>query len=215
MIEAMAHGKGVTRARAVCDDCGRDEVVACTYIKPHGPHSHYVPKESQARAKVIGMGWAYVKAKLRCPACEAKRKVVKMADVKRKAEVTAKEQPKGPTDEQYRKINRVLFQCYDLDNGRYYEGDSDDTVAQMVGVLPAWVAEIRDKGFGPNGGDERIDELEAEVKEWKEKATDQMNAYFEEVEALRKVMADGTVVLAKLDKIKGALSNRVIKKAGV
>ena len=55
------------RTKAVCDCCGRDEVIPC----PQGA-------QGQAVKKVQKMGWSVIKSKLRCPACEAKRKAKTM-----------------------------------------------------------------------------------------------------------------------------------------
>ena len=89
-IEAIT-GKGVNRAKGVCDDCGREEVVPCDYERAAANRSK--PNEGQAKKKLTAHGWAVVKGNLYCPTCEAKRKVVPM---KAKEEPKA-EKPKEPS----------------------------------------------------------------------------------------------------------------------
>lgn len=190
--------RGQPRATITCDDCGRKEVVACE-----------IGNDGQARHKAAQMlGWTFVKHKDRCKTCEAKRKVVKMEPKK-----TTPEAPKQPSREQRREIMAMLDDCYDKTAERYLGTDNDDTVADVLGVMPGWVAEIREDFFGPVGSNEEIENLMADLMEWRGKATETLKASVDAGEQLRKVMAEASAFNARLDRINSALSQRIIKKA--
>lgn len=72
MIHPMERQARVPSVRAVCDECGKDEVLTCDYEQQS---SHVrVPNYGQANRKITGQGWEIVKGKHYCPACRAKRK---------------------------------------------------------------------------------------------------------------------------------------------
>ncbi len=53
----------------------------------------------------------------------------------------------------------MLVITYDGDAKRYKGTDTDKTIADALGngVMPGWVAEIREQNFGPAGGNEEIE----------------------------------------------------------
>jgi rubredoxin len=153
MIEGIKYTQGQSRAKIICDDCNRDECVPCAYVTKQIGGGPARPNESQARAKALTMGWTYIKNKLRCPSCEAKRKVVPMKPVK------AETQTPEPTKRQRIDIFTMLAECYDIDAGKYRQGDTDDTLAEVLGVRPGWVMLIREAEFGPDGGNEDMESL--------------------------------------------------------
>lgn len=165
-IEAIAGKVGVPRARVICDGCGKDEVATCDY--EHKPGRRWEPNEGQMIRKAQGMGWAFVKGKLLCPACEAKRK----RDRKPEVEVTKPQSTvmplRQPTREQKRQIMSLLEVAYDAGTERYKGCDTDNTIAETIGggVMPGWVAEIREEFFGPDGGNGEMDALLAEIRAW-------------------------------------------------
>ncbi|ANB34700.1 hypothetical protein M2324_003765 [Rhodovulum sulfidophilum] len=206
-------GKGVNRARVVCDGCGREEVVTCNYL--HRPGRVWVPDAGQINRKMIGQGWAEVKGKLHCPACEAKRKATGMA----KTTTAPASNPDGalrqPTRAQKREIMDLLEGVYDTTAERYRQGDTDATVAEVLGVMPGWVAEIRDAFFGPDGGNEdiagalgRMEALERDMRAVAEEAARQRAA-------AEKKLAELSVLKVELDRIRLAVGPRALRKAGV
>jgi rubredoxin len=220
-VNPIAQMGGVSRAKVDCDLCERSEVVACEYVK--GSHnSDRVPNESQARAKVMGMGWTYIKNKLRCPACEAKRKVVQMPIKEVKAET-----PREPTKRQRIDIFTMLAEVYDIDAGRYMQGDTDDTIAEVLGVMPGWVAKIREADFGPDGGNESIEalseQIEAMVKEIEGIRGDCraihadcksiMKAADVAINSAERKLAEVSAMRADLERIKKAVGPRILKQA--
>lgn len=213
-IEPLPISEGVSRAKVVCDMCGRDEVVPCAYqLSP--THHKKVPNLGQVRARAQAMGWAYVKNKFHCSYCEAERKdkamkgkVVQMAQKK-------PEEPREPSKRQRIDIFTMLAEVYDIDAGRYMQGDTDETVASVLDVMPGWVAQIRESEFGPDGGNEDIEALVAKVDDW----ANQLDAAKTSLKTLETTIArldaTGKTLSGDLDRIKKAVGPRTMKKAGV
>src|SRR5690606_2606021 len=112
-------------------------------------------------------GWVQVKGALRCPACEAKRRVA-VAAKQEKAVETNVAPIRQPTMEQKRQIMLLLTDAYDTAAGRYRGGDTDKTLADAIGggCMPGWVAEVREQFFGPDGGNDAIEDVIADLKAW-------------------------------------------------
>lgn len=169
MIEAIT-GTGANRARVRCDaeGCGREDVVACDYER--SPGNAWSPNIGQINKKMAGAGWALRKGAMLCPACEAGRK----QDLARKVVAVKEESPSNvaairePTREQKRQIMDLLSACYDVDAGRFKGGDTDTTVAETIGggIMPGWVAGIREEFFGPDGGNGEMEAILAEMQAW-------------------------------------------------
>lgn len=202
MIEAIKKG-GAPRARVLCDECGHEETVPCAY---HGPN----PDEGQIIKKLSQKGWGFVKGKIYCSVCEAKRKVVPM---KKPEPVT--EHPREPTRAQKREIMDMLEAVYDTDQERYKSGDTDETVSEVLGVMPGWVAQIREDFFGPDGGNEEIERLSREVATLVNKSNEMVKAGMTFEGEIKKLQASATSMSAALEKIKKAVGQRVLTKAGI
>lgn len=195
MIEPIS-GKGVNRVNGVCDDCGRKEAVACDYERASG--WKWLPNEGQALKKLTAHGWAIAKNRLRCPKCEFKRKAEvstahkdqKMekpatpADAKAATDIVRLFEPlRQPTPKQKREIIALLEGVYDDDAKRYKGAETDKTVAETLGngVMPGWVAEIREEMFGPDGSNEEMDQLIADMNAWKREISEEIEAYHKQV----------------------------------
>ena len=205
-IESIPHKSGAGRAKIVCDDCGRDEVIPCAYVgNSNAASDNSRPKVSQARAKAMAMNWSYVKNKLRCPACEAKRKTKNLKDTKPMTEKKTNVAPiRKPTGKQERLIILALEDAYD-DEAKRYRGDATDrSVAESLsdGIMPGWVADTRERLFGPAGNEEAdnlreaITSLERETKALIQKFGEEQQA---KIDAL----------LARLDRVVKAHDKRV------
>jgi len=215
-VERIDHKGGAGRAKLVCDDCSRDEVIPCAYIGNANARSNVAqPNVSQAHKKAHHMGWSIVKNILRCPACEAKRKVVPM-------KASEKPAPREASKRQRIEIFTMLAEVYDLDAGRYKKGETDDTVAEVLGVMPGWVSQIRDAEFGPDGGNDDIEALSKSFEDsralWRdlltklEAAGDEVKRIETEMKAQKDRMDSA---IAKLGAIKKAVGPRILAKAGV
>lgn len=170
MIEAIK-GNGPPRASAICDDCGRNEPVTCDYV---GNHSHtQKPNEGQVKTKIASQGWTIIKNRMRCPNCETARKFQKPKEAIVAKPDTNITELRRPTREQVRQIISLLEASYDTDLERYRGHDTDKTVAEAIGggVMPGWVSEERERAFGPDGGNDEIEGLLADISEWR-KGTD-------------------------------------------
>ena len=209
MIEAIPHKGGAGRAKIVCDDCGRDEVIPCSYVgSANASSGNARPNESQARAKALQMKWSFIKGKLRCPSCDAKRKVVPM-----KPATPATTATPEPTKRERIQIISMLSECYDLDAERYTGGDTDETVADVLGVRPGFVSIIREAEFGPAGVNEDMAALKIEL----EAAIIDAEKRVMEAEAKAKSASAAVAVMhglrERLGKIETAVGKRVMARA--
>ena len=80
-----------------------------------------------------------------CPTCAAHPAATKEKPVPAEAD-----QPRQPTREQRRKINDALDAHYLPERGCYAKAFSDKALAETLNVPRAWVAEERDRLFGPD-----------------------------------------------------------------
>lgn len=167
MIRAI-HGQGANRATACCDTCGREEVVTCNYTRL--PGGGWQADAGQVHRKMTGRGWALVKGKLLCPTCDAHRRALSAqpaieiqngeVSMTRKVQSGAAAEPlRQPSQDQRGDIIEMLVVSYDRKAKRYKGKDTDKTVAEAIGggCLPGWVTEIRERDFGPAGGNEELD----------------------------------------------------------
>jgi hypothetical protein len=209
MIEDV-EGPGAPRFRVICDGCGRDEVVAAdpTHRQRNGRGVSPVP----VLRKMAGRGWVELKGRLRCPTCEAKRRAgsaaaaptAKSKEIAMKKQVTAL---RAPSREQRREIVQMLELAYDVAAERYRGADTDCTIAEAIGggVMPGWVAEIRDAMFGPDGGNDEMAALLAELQGWRAMAQDRAKAAEDGVLALTTVLAGLAEARGQVDKMTARL----------
>lgn len=176
-IRSRRNARGNPIARCECDSCGAATEFPAKHQRDdrHGAEGH-------AMRKLTAMGWSQIGKTLRCPDCEAARKrsihdhqpedtimthnVAKLADVM-PAEL------KGPSRSHERQIIALLEEVYDDKASRYIGGETDKTVAETIGggVMPGWVAAIRERLFGPDGGNEDIERVRADIADITRQAT--------------------------------------------
>lgn len=218
MIEPTPRNAGVPRVNVICDDCGRSETVSCDYSRSQS--GGWTPNEGQARNKITKQGWAEVKGKLRCPKCEAKRKVApekpREVEPMKPQNVTLLRQP---TPKQKREIIAILEEVYDDDLKRYRGHETDKNVAETLegGVMPGWVAEIREDMFGPAGHNDEVESLMAEISEWrKEREKENKNArlHIENAEAIVRKSEDEIAKAAGFESRLAAIVKNFGPKAG-
>ncbi len=118
-----------------------------------------------------------------------------------------------PTREQKREISQMLDSVYDTKAGMYQGRETDQTVASAMGggIMPGWVAAIRDEFFGPSGenGDMAALKftLEQHIKKWE--ASEKVMV--ETLEAGRASVIDTRKQLARLDAIKAAVGPKAVR----
>lgn len=210
MIKATP--KGASRrpyAEVKCDHCDFSENFRADYerVAP----DRFEVKEGQVLMKATQKGWSNIKGSLRCPECEAKRrdtaKPQKEITVKNVVNLPITEEPRQPSREQKRQIVTLLTDVYDIASNRYTGGETDKTVADAIGggVLFGWVAQIREDLFGPDGGNEEIVRLEADVKAH----ADAIDALTRDMDACSKLISDGQKTLAAIRANQSELQRRV------
>ena len=186
MIEPMDRSHRVQTVRITCDACGTNEVVACDYLRGSSSHK-WLPNEGHANRKITRQGWAIIGGRHHCPACRKGRRAE--ADQKQAlADLDSEEKHLGldqeipemtipastvtplrePTREQKRQIMSLLEVSYDTEMGRYKGTDTDATVAAAIGggVMPGWVADLREEFFGPDGGNGEMEALAEVMRGW-------------------------------------------------
>lgn len=186
-INPIERSHGAPRAEAVCDECGKSEVVTADYERRSA--GKWVVNEGQVVRKITGHGWSEVKGKHYCMTCTAKRKAFKME----KAKVNTVTEIRKPDGKQKRLIIMALEDAYD-DVKKCYRGqETDKTVAESLGngVMPGWVTAIREDMFGP-AGNEEVMEILGKIAELAAKFDKAHSVYMAELDALRK-RVDGAV----------------------
>lgn len=115
--------------------------------------------------------------------------------------------PREPTRDQKREIMDLLNGVYDRTAGRYSGGETDKTVAEAIGggVLPGWVAEIREDWFGPDGGNDEIVALRAELGGWQGLAERMAADAAARLEEVQQLAAQVATMAKRLDVIGAAV----------
>lgn len=213
---------GNSTALLVCDDCGAKHEILCAYTGKHNAKTNLRKLNAgQAKSKAMHLGWSLVRNNLRCPLCEEKRK----SDNMKQDTVTKLHQavPERTVSKRERiEIFTMLAEVYDIDAGHYRNGDTDDSVADVLGVMPGWVAEIREAEFGPDGSNDEMAKLSEAFEQSRtafrdllsqiEVIGDDLTRIKTEMKAQKERLDSAT---AKLASIKSALSPRITKASGV
>ena len=179
-------------AEATCDECGTTSSVPASHSHHRGFARGGAPimvlnNPDQSLSKLRRQGWAQVKNRLYCPECEATRKLrdqPKEKDMAIKTENVT--QLRQPTIEQRRQIVEMLVITYDGAAQRYKGTDTDKTISDALGngVMPGWVAEIREQNFGPAGGNEELDAIRAELAAIEKKQAAEIAALKKRIDAV-------------------------------
>lgn len=173
-------GAGYQRIyQAFCWQCsGVGEIVDSTRIG--------LPPEMIAK-KFSGLGWHIGPNANRdhCPACIRKPEP--------KVTYMKAEPPRVPTREDRRKIIDALEEHYDAGRERYKASWTDKALANKLGLPAAWVAEERDRAYGPETNEQaanRTAETQA-IREEMERVQTELLAQFDSLEArLKKLEVD-------------------------
>lgn len=229
MIEPCKGPRGQEQARCVCDECGADAIVAAAHghagsftkagTGRNGKRQERLANEAQATTKLKAKGWTFIRNVARCPDCEAKRKVAdqpkpakpnlvlvqKEPAMTQQPAVTTATAPRQPSREQKRAIIDLLNDVYDTAAERYRGKDTDQTVAEVLGagIMPGWVAQIREELFGPDGGNDELEALRLELaglNDVVQKTVKDATAKLAEVNAALKAVTETERKIADLTK---------------
>ncbi len=196
--------RGQARMQAICDSCRQEEVLPCA----RGDFA-------EARRKLGLRGWAEVGGTLRCPTCEARRKAHAGAPVPVAVTGQATEALPQPTRDQKRQIMELLGESYDTGAGRYRRGDTDAVVAEVLGFpqRPGWVARIREEFFGPDGGNDEMATLTAQIAALQAEQT-KLGATLAELAQQRAALhRDAEAMATRLAGIRAAVGPQALRRA--
>lgn len=189
MIKATKGPRNSSLALCVCDDCLVEVSFDAVHEGGHGENRVIMLQKLALKnpgavsRRLQAMGWVESGKRLRCKACEAKRKQTtdattiaagsaKGADMK--PEQTNVTQLREPSQKQKRLIIMALEDDYDDAAKRYKGNKTDKTLADDLGdgILFGWVARIREDLFGPDGANDEIEAVEAAIKKLSVEAAD-------------------------------------------
>ncbi len=206
-------------ARCTCTGCGRVKDVRAAHgvtnkrIMVSGLTSMKLGKPGQAIKKIEAQGWHSISKKIYCPNCvEARRsKEILHMDTAPASTNVAQIAPRQPTPKQKREIIGILEVCYDDEAKRYKGGDTDKSVADILGegVMLGWVSSIREEMFGPDGGNAEMDEVATQVRDLvasvrvhEQKVLDHAEKAREHADAVVKFGDHARVLLKRVETIK-------------
>lgn len=219
MISGCLDDRGFPKARCTCDDCGLIVVVAA-----QTPKKGREVNTGQVVRKLQAAGWSLIKKKLRCPDCERRRRNP-IRNHQKEGDVAVSEtlpgsQVREPSREQKRQIMDMLGASYDTKAGRYIGNETDATVAAALGggILPGWVAAIREDFFGPDGGNDEIEQVR-EALATAQKTFSSLRDELQGInEAARRIETDMTAqkermnrAIARIEAIKTAVGPKVAR----
>ena len=164
MIQAIKGLRGEELALCKCDECAAELSLKAQHGTTNGGRGHWqktlsIQNEGAVHKKLQGAGWQVTRGKVFCKTCIEKRKHHSDPVMSSITEI------RQPTREQKREIIALLEIAYDTAAERYKGTDNDMTVAaSLQGVMPGWVAAIREELFGANGANDDIATLADEIK---------------------------------------------------
>ncbi|ETX26448.1 hypothetical protein RISW2_03130 [Roseivivax isoporae LMG 25204] len=119
-----------------------------------------------------------------------------------------------PSKAQKRDILQLLQDCYDVEAGRYNGADTDDVIAETLGVRPAWVSALREEFFGPDGGNEDMQGLLEELVSFRQQLAEVRQRLADHASRVAELDQGAKEHEARLKRIIGALSPRIVKRVG-
>lgn len=174
MIEPIIGLRGQEQALCTCDECAAQVVYAAPHdkgliLRGRGKRGQPTKPVTLARPSAVIDNlrrelWQADKGKLRCPKC-----VRKAITPEEETKLETANDLRQPTPDQIREIFAMLMTVYDIEKKRYRGNETDKTVAETLegGILPGWVARVRDDfKFGPAGGNEEMDQLLDDLNVW-------------------------------------------------
>lgn len=186
-------GVDVRRVKRSDDRCETTQVMLCSVCGAGLPMwnskgSGAMPPDTM-RKRAEHRGWSvdFKKGRHVCDACIVKEEKKKMAEANA---------PREMTRDDRRRVFRAIDEEYDDKNGRYVGNTTDQILADKLHVPRAWVAEVREEAFGPEGGNEEMHRvastlgtLVSKAESIEKKAMEvaaEAESYREEIKAMRK-----------------------------
>jgi len=197
-----AQENGRPFALCECSQCGVIESFPCQ-------------NEGQARERLIHLRWLVRGRKITCPGCHSQEKPNVNQPLSLVAAAPSVEPPPAPSRQQRREIMDMLREVYDIDAERYKGNETDNTVADILGLRIGWVTEIREEFFGPLGSNTEMQELRDLLEAINSRSAEletRVNAMVSDLVNLRR---EGTEANNRLAKVMSAVGERALKKANI
>lgn len=195
----MVPGSGPPRRMVRCSRCDHFETVVCATDNP-----------AQARKKLTAQGWLITgKGKAACPECVRRlRSIAPKPDEDTMPAVVNIQPDREATRDDRQKILRELDGAYDVAAGRYCGSETDQTVARRLGVLPGWVADVREQFFGPTGENDSMTDVAAGLALALDKAAEHEAASLELAAKCEAQATEIRALQARLEAIRSAVGPR-------
>lgn len=123
--------------------------------------------------------------------------------------------PREPSRGERRQIIDLLGDVYDTEAECYTGGETDETVANTLNVMPGWVAQLREQFFGPAGTNTDMGELAAAIDTFIAESQSALADAQRSAKALQSQLELAQSHREKLQKICKAVGPRVLRVAGV
>ena len=218
MIKAIKGPRNTNLAVARCDKCCSEESFPACHDDKSGGMGRainrimHLKEPGKVNKRLADMGWNVTAKSHLCPKCEEKRKVVNMPTQKPKlVEASLPEM----TRREKVAIFTMLAEVYDIDAGRYRQGDTDEVVAGVLGVRIGFVSSVREADFGPDGGNQNIENLVARMAEMEKAVEAILQSACNQEELAEKKVAEISTMRNELNKIRKAVGPRALQKAHV
>ncbi|WP_420013960.1 hypothetical protein [Tateyamaria sp.] len=117
-----------------------------------------------------------------------------------------------PSKRERIQIISMLADVYDLDAGMYSGGETDDTVASALEVMPGFVAIVRESEFGPAGGNEDMKALGVEMEAHINAGNEILKSCADAVSKMENHILRHQEYLDRLKKIEKAVGRRVMSR---
>ncbi|EBA11773.1 hypothetical protein [Roseobacter sp. CCS2] len=117
-----------------------------------------------------------------------------------------------PTRAQKREIMDLLDDVYDTDNECYQRGDTDETIAELLNVMPGWVAALREDFFGPSGGNEDMTAFKDELRAFITSAQAVKQQSEQKLDVLGREIEKAKGFVGRLESIQRAVGPRILQK---
>jgi hypothetical protein len=154
--EIKVDGRYLRGLALTCCKCGAVGSVRMNHWKSSSGKEADKREWQIATRKFEDLGWSVNGNRSFCPDCTQPKKANGAMATVTNLQPTP---PRVQTREDRRIIYEKLRDIYDDAKGCYSEKWTDKLVAKDLNVPQAWVAEERDRSFGPGAGNSEIDEV--------------------------------------------------------
>lgn len=113
------------------------------------------------------------------------------------------------TPKDRRQIFKRLDEVYDDKKGRYCDGFTDNSVAKELNMPRAWITEVRESNFGPDGGNDDMERVSAAVGKLAKQAKDLQDDAISLASRAEELEAEAGRIRAQISAIQQAVGPQV------